>query len=202
MAGSGKPFIVKVSPARSRKFLGFSAFRLVRQPNKTRLPLPHFGGFWYITGMAVPEPKRRWFHPTPGHLLLVLLAIEGILFFADWQWIPKGWAVLIAVAAVGVFLIGMLLWFALALVFRWRFQFSIRSLVDADGGGGDSVLVVGSGDEKGEGAEGDMGGNTSRLVARHNILIQEKKCEKCQFEDNRRRTKMVIKTLGGDFFHD
>ena len=128
MAGSGKPFIVKVSPARSRKFLGFSPFRLVRQPNKTRLPIPHFGGFWYITGMAVPEPNRRWFHPTPGHLLLVLLAIEAILFFSE-RWILKGWSVLIAVTAVGVFLIGMVLWFALALVFRWRFQFSVRSLL-------------------------------------------------------------------------
>ena len=78
--------------------------------------------------MTAPDPKRRWFFPTPGKLLVVLLAIEGILFLSK-PWIPKGWAVLFAVAAVGLFLIGMLLWFILALVFRWRFQFSIRSLL-------------------------------------------------------------------------
>jgi hypothetical protein len=77
-----------------------------------------------------PDPTRRWFHPTPGTLLVVLLAAEGILLLANWfQWIPKGWAVLIAIACVGVFLLLMGLWFALALVFRWRFQFSIRSLL-------------------------------------------------------------------------
>ena len=84
--------------------------------------------FWYITGMAAPDPKRHWFIPTPGHFLAVLLATEGILFLAE-RWIPKGWAVLAAVAAVGVFLIGMLVWFVLALLFRWRFQFSLRSLL-------------------------------------------------------------------------
>jgi hypothetical protein len=73
---------------------------------------------------------RRWLLPTPGKLLLVLLAAEGILLLSNWlQWIPKGWAVLSAVAAVGLFLIGMLLWFLVALIFRWRFQFSIRSLL-------------------------------------------------------------------------
>ena len=41
----------------------------------------------------------------------------------------KGWTVLIAVAAVGVAFLVMLLWFIMALVFRWRFQFSIRSLL-------------------------------------------------------------------------
>ena len=78
--------------------------------------------------MASSEPNPRWFHPTPGHFLVLLLAVEATLFLSE-QWFPKGWAVLIAVAAVGVFLIGMLLWFVLALLFRWRFQFSIRSLL-------------------------------------------------------------------------
>ena len=36
---------------------------------------------------------------------------------------------LIAVAAVGVVLLGMFLWFGVAVVFRRRFQFSIRSLL-------------------------------------------------------------------------
>lgn len=80
--------------------------------------------------MTAPELKRRWFHPTPGKLLIVLLAMEGILFLSNWfHWIPKGWAVLIAIAAVGLFLIVMLLWFVFALIFRWRFQFSLRSLL-------------------------------------------------------------------------
>ena len=104
--------------------------RNVRLPNKTLLPIHDWGGLWYINDMAAPEPRRRRFHPTPGKLLLVLLAAEGILFLANWfQWIPKGWSVLIAVAAVGVFLIGMLVWFALAHCLRWRFQFSLRSLL-------------------------------------------------------------------------
>jgi hypothetical protein len=72
----------------------------------------------------------RWFRPTPGRLLVVLLTVEGILFLLNWlEWTPKGWAVLLAIAAVAVTVVMMLLWFALALVFRWRFQFSIRSLL-------------------------------------------------------------------------
>ena len=35
---------------------------------------------------------------------------------------------LIAISAVGVFLLLMVLWFLAALVFRWRFQFSLLSL--------------------------------------------------------------------------
>ena len=41
----------------------------------------------------------------------------------------EGLAVLIAVVSVGVFFLVMLGWFVLALVLRWRFQFSIRSLL-------------------------------------------------------------------------
>ena len=77
-----------------------------------------------------PEPNRRWFHPTPGILLLVLLAAEGILLLANWfQWIPKGWAVLIAVASFVATMVLMFLWFIASLIFHWRFQFSIRSLL-------------------------------------------------------------------------
>jgi len=40
-------------------------------------------------------------------------------------WLPwhKGYAVLTAVAGVGVLLLAMLLWWVSALLFRWRFQF-------------------------------------------------------------------------------
>jgi hypothetical protein len=77
---------------------------------------------------STPKQKLRWYHPTPGWLLVVLLAVEGGLLLSK-PWFPKGWAVLIAVAAVGVFLLFMLLWLAIVLLFRWRFQFSIRSLL-------------------------------------------------------------------------
>ena len=75
-----------------------------------------------------PKPKHRWFHLTPGKLLVVLLAVEGGLLLSE-RWFPKGWAVLIAVAAVGIFLLLMLFGFIVSLIFRWRFQFSIRSLL-------------------------------------------------------------------------
>ena len=79
---------------------------------------------------ATTKPSIRWFHVTPGRLLVALLAVEGSLFLAEWFcWLPKGWPVLIAIAAVAVAMLLMLLWFAAALIFRWRFQFSIRSLL-------------------------------------------------------------------------
>ncbi len=78
--------------------------------------------------------KPRWFRPTPGRLLVVLLAVEGFLWLCErFQWFAfgrhKGYAMALAVASVAVFLLLMLLWFVLALLFRWRFQFSIRSLL-------------------------------------------------------------------------
>ena len=83
---------------------------------------------------ANPKPKRRWFYPTPGRLLVVLLAVECVLLLSErFQWFAfnekKGWTVLIAVAVVGLFLLLMLIWFITSLIFRWRFQFSIRSLL-------------------------------------------------------------------------
>jgi hypothetical protein len=76
------------------------------------------------------KPSFRWFHLTPGRLLVAPLAVEGSLFLAEWfRWLPKAWPVLIAIAAVAVVMLVMLLWFAVALVFHWWFQFSIRSLL-------------------------------------------------------------------------
>jgi hypothetical protein len=89
------------------------------------------GGETGAKGMDAEQsgtPELRWFHPTPGQLLVVLLAVEGILYLSE-QWFPKGWAVLTAIAAVGLFLLLMGLWYILALFFRWRFQFSLRSLL-------------------------------------------------------------------------
>jgi hypothetical protein len=78
------------------------------------------------------KPKLRWFQPTPGRLLVVLLAVEGLLWLSERLGSPewhKGYAVLVAIACVGVALLVMFLWFIAALCFRWRFQFSLRSLL-------------------------------------------------------------------------
>ena len=85
-----------------------------------------------MTDAAVSKPC--WFRPTPGGLVLLLLAGEGVLWLSEhFGWFAfnrhKGYTVLAAVAAVGVFFLLMLLWLLLALIFRWRFQFSIRSLL-------------------------------------------------------------------------
>jgi hypothetical protein len=76
------------------------------------------------------ESHPRFFQPTLGKLLALVLALEGVLFFTNWfHWTPKGWTVLTALAAVGVFLTGMLLRFVLAFLFSWRFQFNLRLLL-------------------------------------------------------------------------
>jgi hypothetical protein len=78
--------------------------------------------------------ERRWLRFTPDRLIGGLLVLEGLLLLSEhFRWFAfnqhKGWTVLIAVASVGVAMLLMLLWFAVALVFRCRFQFSIRSLL-------------------------------------------------------------------------
>ena len=81
--------------------------------------------------MPTADPQtRRWFHLTPGHFVLALLAVEFLLFLSQrFRWLPKGWPVLIAVASVGAFVLAMSLWLGVALVFRQKFQFSIMSLL-------------------------------------------------------------------------
>jgi hypothetical protein len=64
-------------------------------------------------------------------LILGLLVVECLLWASNWLRWPswhKGYAVLVTVATVGVALLAMALWFAVALLFHLRFQFSIRSL--------------------------------------------------------------------------
>ncbi len=81
---------------------------------------------------AVPKPSVRWFHLTPDRLILALLVIEGLLWLSDrigWPVWHKGYAVLTAVASVAMAMLVMLVWFAGSLVLRWRFQFSMRSLL-------------------------------------------------------------------------
>ena len=81
---------------------------------------------------ATTQPRIRWFHLTPGRLVLLLLAIECLLWLSErvgWLGWHKGYAVLTGVASVGVAMVVMLVWFGVALIFRRRFQFSIRSLL-------------------------------------------------------------------------
>jgi hypothetical protein len=84
--------------------------------------------------MTSPTSTRRRLRPTPSCLIFGLLVVEGLLWLSEryqWFWYneKKGWTVLIGVAVVGVTMLVMLGWFIVALVFRWRFQFSIRSLL-------------------------------------------------------------------------
>jgi hypothetical protein len=81
-----------------------------------------------------PNPKLRWYRLTPDRLVPGLLAVEALLLLSEWGgWFPfnrhKGWTVLTAVAAVGLTLLVFLLWLAAALLFRCRFQYSLRSLL-------------------------------------------------------------------------
>jgi hypothetical protein len=79
---------------------------------------------------AAAEPKRRWYRVTPDRMVWLLLVVEGLLWLAErFHGFPKGYAVLLAVASVAAAMLLMLLWFAASLVFRWRFQFSIGSLL-------------------------------------------------------------------------
>jgi hypothetical protein len=88
-----------------------------------------------MDGMAdAPEAKRRWHRLTPDRLVLGLLAAEALLLLSGYfRWFAfnqhKGWTVLVDLAVVGLTLLLMLLWFAAALVFRCRFQYSLRSLM-------------------------------------------------------------------------
>ncbi len=84
--------------------------------------------------MPDAKPKRRWYRLTPDRFLIGLLVAEGLLLLADRFALfglerGSGWNVLGAVALVGVAVLVGLLWFAVSLLFRWRFQFSIRSLL-------------------------------------------------------------------------
>ena len=98
--------------------------------------------------MTDPAPNPRWYRLTPDRFVIGLLVVECLLWLSErFQWFAfnqhKGWTVLIAVAVVGVAFLVMLLWFVVALLFRWRFQFCIRSLAGADGGRGYAVQLAG-----------------------------------------------------------
>jgi hypothetical protein len=76
--------------------------------------------------------KCQRFRPSPGHLVAVLLVAECLLWLSACLGWPKwrtGYAVLYDMALVGTGLTALLLWWLIAVVFRWRFQFSVRSLL-------------------------------------------------------------------------
>jgi hypothetical protein len=84
--------------------------------------------------MTTPKVHGRWFRLTPDRVILTLLPIEGLLWLSDsFRCFAFGeeriWTVLFGIAAVGVVMLFMLAWLAIALLFGWRFQFSIRSLL-------------------------------------------------------------------------
>ncbi len=81
---------------------------------------------------AVPKPNRRWYRLTPDRVVIALLVVECLLWLSErfgWLAWHKGYAALSAVALVTMALVGMVIWFVVALIFRLRFQFSIRSLL-------------------------------------------------------------------------
>ena len=89
-------------------------------------------GIRYIIGMADTLRDLGRFRLAPDHCLVTILVAEGLLWLSSrlgWPPWHKGYAVLTAVAAVAAMMLLMLLWFVAALLFRWRFQFGIRSLL-------------------------------------------------------------------------
>ncbi len=78
------------------------------------------------------QARVRWFQPTPGHVIVGLLAVECLLWLSErmgWLGWHKGCAVLTGVALVSVAMVLMLGWFGVALGLRRRFQFSLRTLL-------------------------------------------------------------------------
>ena len=81
---------------------------------------------------ATTQPQSRRFRITPGHFVLALLALEVLLWLSErfgWLGWHKGYAVLVCVAVVGVVMLAMVVWFGVAVVFRPRFQFGVRTLL-------------------------------------------------------------------------
>jgi hypothetical protein len=98
---------------------------VVRQP---------FGKHRVCEIQSAPPFPRRWYRLTPGQFVLALAAFEVLLCLsARYRWFAfskhQGWTVLIAVAAVAAVVLVILAWFAVALFFGRRLQFSIRSLL-------------------------------------------------------------------------
>lgn len=83
---------------------------------------------------AASRSAFRWLRLTPDRVVTGLLVVE-VLMWLSGRFLPflfddhKGFGVLIALATVGAAIWLMAFWFAVSLLFRPRFQFSIRSLL-------------------------------------------------------------------------
>ena len=81
-----------------------------------------------------PTHKRRRFRLTSAWLVFAVFVAEAFLILSEllgwspFRW-PKGWPALICLATVAVLVLLFALSFAVSLIFRWRFQFSLRSLL-------------------------------------------------------------------------
>ena len=92
---------------------------------------------WTISGGWAHYLKMsgiNWWHTIPEQLLIGLLAVPVCLLLSEhFGWFAfdekKGWPVLIAIGAVGLTALLMLLWFAISLLLRKRFRYSLRSLL-------------------------------------------------------------------------
>ena len=98
------------------------------------MPLPAICpccGFGYTAGMTeTSKSRRRWFNVTPDRVLLALLPLWGMLFLSEhFHWLSKEYSVLLAVASMPVVVVFIVPWFATALLLRWRFQYSLRTLL-------------------------------------------------------------------------
>ena len=77
---------------------------------------------------------RRWYHPTPTWLVYGAAVATSVLYAVErWRWFPvhyqKGWPVLLAVAIAAAVLVLIMAWMLVALVFRRRVQFGLRTML-------------------------------------------------------------------------
>jgi hypothetical protein len=85
-----------------------------------------------VTDMsASSEPRRlRWFHVTPDRVLLVLPFVWGVLWLFQYSdRLSTRYSVLLAATSMLAVVLVLLAWFTVALLFRCRFQYSVRTLL-------------------------------------------------------------------------
>jgi hypothetical protein len=81
-----------------------------------------------------PDKKPRWIRLTPERFIWAVLFLMIFLWFSEqFGWFAfnekKGLTVLIALAVLGLAILWFALWYVSALLYRRRFQFSIRTLL-------------------------------------------------------------------------
>ena len=81
-----------------------------------------------------PPPKARWYRFTADRFVVGWLFLQCLLWLSERnEWFPfnahKGRTLLLALVSVGAAMLVTVSWFIASLLLRWRFQFSIRSLL-------------------------------------------------------------------------